>query len=196
MFAPNQSLNSSAVRSNGKCWRAIRYIASARTRGPYCVGAATPPGNAALVSFPQQHRRRSAMCSTTRRRISGRSNTCRRSRPSTGAWRRSPPQQTHDPGAASQPRPDRRPPPGAHPRDQAGHRLASRRRRSSSSPAAWQAHLTTAAATSCANSKPAAAQISDIALQPNDPQLKPLNRRRLLNNQRPQLLIRRPPKDT
>ena len=49
----------------------------ALTLGPYCVAATTEAGNTPVVSCPHTQRRLCARCSQTRKRISGRSNTCR-----------------------------------------------------------------------------------------------------------------------
>jgi hypothetical protein len=51
-----------------------------------------------VVTCPQAHGRRSARCSHTHSRTSGRSKTCRASTPTTGANVRSPPQPPHRSG--------------------------------------------------------------------------------------------------
>ena len=68
-------------------------------RGPYCTGALTPSGAAPQVLAPQRQRRVMSWCSVTCTVIGGRSNTCRRSIPTSGAVARSAPQPVHGPGS-------------------------------------------------------------------------------------------------
>jgi hypothetical protein len=68
-------------------------------RGPYCTGAVTPSGAAAQVVAPQAQRRAMSWCSTTCTVIGGRSNTCRRSIPTSGAPARLAPQPVHASGS-------------------------------------------------------------------------------------------------
>ena len=71
------------------------------SRGPYCTGALTPSGACALVAVPHPQRRLISWCSITRGRIGGRSNTCRCSRPTSGAPTRSSPQPRQQPGSCA-----------------------------------------------------------------------------------------------
>src|SRR5919112_2988053 len=68
-------------------------------RGPYCTGAVTPCGAVPQVVVPQPQRRAMSWCSVTRTVIGGRSNTCRRSTPTSGAFTKSAPQPVHGPGS-------------------------------------------------------------------------------------------------
>ncbi len=68
-------------------------------RGPYCTGAVTPAGAVPHVVVPHEQRRAMSSCSATRTDIGGRSNTCRRCIPTSGASARSAPQPAHDPGS-------------------------------------------------------------------------------------------------
>jgi hypothetical protein len=68
-------------------------------RGPYCTGAVTPCGAVPHVVIPQAQRRATSWCSVTRTVIGGRSNTCRRCIPTSGASARSAPQPVHGPGS-------------------------------------------------------------------------------------------------
>lgn len=43
--APSRSASVWAVRANGRCWAPVRYVATARTPGPYWAGAFTPAGS-------------------------------------------------------------------------------------------------------------------------------------------------------
>jgi hypothetical protein len=77
-----------------------RYAPIAGRRGPYWTGAAAPAGAAAAVTIPQPHRREIGRCSVTSARISGgKSVTCRRPAPASGAPARSLPQPAHRPGS-------------------------------------------------------------------------------------------------
>ena len=68
-------------------------------RGPYCTGALTPSGAVPQVVAPHAQRRAMSWCSITRTVIGGRSNTCRRSIPTSGASARFAPQPVHGPGS-------------------------------------------------------------------------------------------------
>ncbi|SHL54816.1 hypothetical protein SAMN05443637_1441 [Pseudonocardia thermophila] len=69
------------------------------TRGPYCTGALTPAGAAPQMVTPHPQRRAMSWCSVTRTVSGGRSNTCRRSTPTSGASARSLPHPAHGPGS-------------------------------------------------------------------------------------------------
>ncbi len=73
--APHTDSHNPAVRATGMCWDTNRYNATARTLGPYAVGAFASAGNAALVVAPQSQRTRWARCSVTSNRRVGRSKT-------------------------------------------------------------------------------------------------------------------------
>src|SRR3954453_17214733 len=90
-------------------------------RGPYCTGAVTPSGATPHVVAPQQQRRAISWCSVTRTVIGGRSNTCRRSIPTSGASVRSAPHPVHGPGRAAAAGADPRPEPASTPDAPAGH---------------------------------------------------------------------------
>ena len=68
-------------------------------RGPYCTGALTPSGAAPQVVVPHAQRRAMSWCSITCTVIGGRSNTWRRSIPTSGASARLAPQPVHGPGS-------------------------------------------------------------------------------------------------
>ena len=68
-------------------------------RGPYCTGALTPSGAVPLVAAPQLQRRVMSWCSVTCTVIGGRSNTWRRSIPTSAAPARFAPQPVHGPGS-------------------------------------------------------------------------------------------------
>src|SRR5581483_707011 len=68
-------------------------------RGPYCTGAVTPSGATPQVVVPQPQRRAMSWCSVTRTVIGGKSNTCRRSIPTSGAFDKSAPHPVHGPGS-------------------------------------------------------------------------------------------------
>jgi hypothetical protein len=95
---PNRSVRISAARATGMWWRTIRYSPAARTAGPKQAGAVASAGKSALVSVPHSQRRRSATCSVTSARRSGRSNTCLDSRPEMGASPRPAPQHPYADG--------------------------------------------------------------------------------------------------
>src|SRR5882757_1389389 len=69
------------------------------TWGPYCAGAVTPSGATPQVVVPHAQRRAMSWCSVTRTVIGGRSNTWRRSIPTSGASARLAPQPVHGPGS-------------------------------------------------------------------------------------------------
>src|SRR5512135_1605642 len=100
--AASRSLITAAARSSGRWCAATRYVATARTPGPYCTGAWTPPGTPspgpAIVTRPQAHARCSRRCSTQRSASSGTSATCRFSVDTTGASRTLRPQPPHRSG--------------------------------------------------------------------------------------------------
>src|SRR3954467_6913861 len=68
-------------------------------RGPYCTGALTPCGALPQLMAPHAQRRAINWCSTTRTVIGGRSNTWRRSTPTSGAPAQLEPQPVHEPGS-------------------------------------------------------------------------------------------------
>lgn len=68
-------------------------------RGPYCTGAVTPGGAVPQVVLPHRQRRAISWCSLTCTVIGGRSNTCRRSIPTSGAVLRSAPHPMHEAGS-------------------------------------------------------------------------------------------------
>ena len=68
-------------------------------RGPYCTGALTPCGALPQLVAPHAQRRAINWCSTTRTVIGGRSNTWRRSTPTSGAPAKLEPQPVHEPGS-------------------------------------------------------------------------------------------------
>jgi hypothetical protein len=68
-------------------------------RGPYCTGAFSPFGGAPQVVAPQRQRRAMSWCSVTCTVIGGRSNTWRRSIPTSGASAKLVPQPVHEPGS-------------------------------------------------------------------------------------------------
>lgn len=67
--------------------------------GPYRTGAVTPSGAVPQVVAPQPQRRAISWCSVTCTVSGGRSNTCRRCMPTSGASRRSAPQPVHRSGS-------------------------------------------------------------------------------------------------
>jgi hypothetical protein len=68
-------------------------------RDPYCTGAVTPSGGVPHIVTPHGQRRAMSWCSVTCTVIGGRSNTCRRSIPTSGASANSAPQPEHGPGS-------------------------------------------------------------------------------------------------
>jgi hypothetical protein len=92
--ASNRSPNAAAVRPLDRNWPWNRYTPAPAIRGPYCTGAFTPAGAAALVTVPHEHCRQTMSCWVTSNATVGRSNTCRESTPTTGAPARSPPHPT------------------------------------------------------------------------------------------------------
>jgi hypothetical protein len=88
---PNSSARACAVRALDSNCPTYRYTMIAVTLGPYCTGAATPSGAVPQVVTPHRQRRATNWCSTTSIRIAGRSNSCRRCTPISGAPARSAP---------------------------------------------------------------------------------------------------------
>jgi hypothetical protein len=68
-------------------------------RGPYSHRRGHPSGAAPQVVVPQLQRRAMSWCSVTRTVIGGKSNTCRRSIPASGASDKSAPHPVHGPGS-------------------------------------------------------------------------------------------------
>ena len=99
IFAPNRSASAWQVRDFDRNWPWNRYTPTPPSRDPYCTGAFTPAGAGALVITPQQQAREINRCSVTSRRSGGRSNTCRRSLPTTAAPSRPAPHPQHTAGS-------------------------------------------------------------------------------------------------
>lgn len=87
------------MRSLDNICPAYRYNTIAVIRGPYCTGAFTPAGAVPPVTTPHPHRRLTTRCSVTSTAPGGRSNSCRRSTPTSGASAREPPQPRHPAGS-------------------------------------------------------------------------------------------------
>ncbi len=163
-------------------------------RGPYCTGAVTPPGAGPQVVAPHEQRRAISRCSVTWTVIGGRSNTCRRSTPTSGASARPAPQPTHGPARAAASRSDRRPAPASSRMPGLPTRLAPAAAPQRLRPRLGERRVRRRRLGRVHRGHPQPApQLGVLGLQHGDPRTQLFDHPRLLADQGSQLVIRRTP---